>query len=100
MNDMFDEVRQAQELCDTEGKYAAKCVVKNGIHYCLCGTPLAIEGEVESPVRQASGTLADIFHIPYNDNDAVDYVSDVRDKSIESFESLVKGKVVYGYIEY
>ena len=100
MNDMFDEVRQDQELFDTEGKHAAKCVVKNGIHYCLCGTPLAIEEEVESRVIECFETLADIFHIPYNDDDAVDYVSDVRDKIIESFESLVKGKVIYGYVEY
>ena len=98
MSDVFE--KQAQELCDTEGKYATKKVVKNGIHYCLCATPLAIEGEVEDKITDCFAFLADAFKIPYDDSDAVDYVSEVRDELLDAFEKLVKGKIVYGYIEY
>ena len=100
MSHEFNEKKLAKELCDNEGKYAAMCIVHNGIHYCLCGTPLAIESEVESRVIECFETLADLFHIPYKDEDVFDYVSEIRDEIIESFEKLVKGKVVYGYEEY
>lgn len=100
MNDMFNEVKLAQELCDTEGKYAAKTVVKNGVHYCLCATPLAIEGDIEDAITDCFAKLSDKFRIPYKDEDVVDYVSDVRDKIIEHFESLTKSRIIYGYVEY
>ena len=100
MNDMFNEVKIAQHLCDIEGKRATKKIVKNGIRYYLCATPLAIEGEIEEKISECFATLSDIFKVPYDDNDAADYVSDIRDKVIENFERLTKGKVVYGYVEY
>ena len=100
MNEMFNEVKEAQELCDTDGKYASKTVVKNGIHYYLCATPLALEGEIEDKVTECFEELADKFRVPYDDSDVVDFVSEIRDKIIESFEKLTKGRVIYGYIEY
>ena len=97
---MFDAEKQAKVLCDEDGKYATKKVVNNGVHYCLCATPLAVEGEVEDAISECFASLADKFEIPYDDDDAVDYVSAIRDEIFDAFEKLVKGKIVYGYTEY
>ena len=87
-----------------EGKYAAKTVVKNGVRSLLCATPLAYEDDLCEKVRDCFNLMSDIFGIKLSEEDRCDnledYVSEVRDEIINRFERLVKGRIIYGYVEY